>query len=235
MASEKLLRASGGALILAGLTIGGFVLLLWPIGGFFGSTHAQHPLWVPAHLLHLLGALLTLFGLLGLFADQAPRLGRLGLLGFGMAFAGTALFVGTGVLTAFIWPVLAAHAPHTLEPDGALFVQPAATLFLLTGLTLIPGYLLLGFALLRAGTGPRTGALLLMIGIVLAIAPPEPVGPLPWFSLVLGGVAFGAGLAWWGGYLWGRAGANAAPSDHRATDERVRLSPSAGQGGTADG
>jgi len=200
--SERFIRWSGAALLLGGVAIALFVIVLYPVGGFFGAQRARDPLWVPAHTLHLIGALLTLFGVVGLYGRQIERTGPLGAVGFAIAFVGTALFVGTGMLTTFVWPVLAAFAPATLELDGALFVRPAGVLFGVTILTLIPGYLLLGLATFRAGVLPRGGALLLMVGVVFAIAPPPPVGPFPWIGLVVGGVLFGAGAAWLGYSLW---------------------------------
>src|SRR5205823_9823050 len=120
-ATSLVIRWTGAALFLGGVCLASFVLVLYPVGGFFGAAHALHPAWVPAHSLHLVGALLTLFGLLGLYACHASRLGRVGAIGFVLALAGTAQFVGTGMLTTFVWPVLAASAPETLEPRGALF------------------------------------------------------------------------------------------------------------------
>ena len=69
-----------------------------------------------------------------------------------------------------------------------------------------------------------------MIGIVFAIAPPEPVGPLPWASLVLGGVAFGAGLGWWGGYLWRTAAVSTASASNGVREERTPFRQSAAPG-----
>ena len=204
MLSAGLFRWTGTALLLGGVCLTLFVLVLYPVGGFFGADHARHPAWVPAHSLHFVGALLSLFGLLGLYLCQRAAVGRLGALGFALAGAGLAQFVGTGMLTAFVWPVLAAHAPDTLAPDGALFQPPANTLFYTTVLTLIPGYLLVGATLLRAGVLPRAAAVLLAVGVVLAITPPEPVGPMPWAGLTLGGILFGAGEVWLGSLLWAK-------------------------------
>jgi hypothetical protein len=195
-------RASGMALMLAGIVLALFVLVVLPVGGFFGAHRAHHPLWVPGHTLHFVGAVLLLFGLIGWYAHQAERMGRLGFLGFVLALAGTALFVGTGLLTAFVWPVLAAQAPAALEPAGALFVAPAHLVFFLTASTLVPGYLLLGLVTWQAGELPRGSVLLFMPGVVLANLPPEPVGLVPWAVLIVGGVLFGAGISWLGYGLW---------------------------------
>jgi drug/metabolite transporter (DMT)-like permease len=204
--STELTRWSGLALMLGGVAMALFVLLLFPVGGFFGAQRAHHPLWVPAHTMHFISALLMLFGLVGFYARQAERAGWLGRVGFGLAFAGTAMFVGTGLLTAFIWPVLADHAPSILEADGALFAPPASAVFFLMLLTIIPGYGLLAVATRRAGMLPAGGALLMAVGAVLAIIPPEPVGPIPWVGLVLGGILFGSGATWLGYSLWSLGG-----------------------------
>src|SRR5581483_11353390 len=121
MTAAALMRWSGLALILGGLCIALFVLLLLPVGGFFGAEHGRSPLWVPAHSFHLIGALFTLGGLVGLYTVQADRMGSLGFAGFLLAFVGTALFVATGALTALVWPVLVAAAPSLIDLSGALF------------------------------------------------------------------------------------------------------------------
>jgi len=205
MSDRELFRVAGVALVGGGVCIALFVLVLYPVGGFFGAGHAEHSLWVPAHGLHFIGALLTVFGLVGLYGYRRHALGAAGLAGFTLALAGTAQFVGTGMLTTFVWPVLAASAPGTLDPQGALFVSPANILFYTTALTLIPGYVLLAFTMWRANVFSRTACALVGIGVVLAITPPEPVGPVPWLGLVLGGVVFGIGEAWWGVQLAGSA------------------------------
>jgi hypothetical protein len=202
MASEHWRRGSGLALLVGGLAMSLFVLLLYPVGGFFGAAHAHHPLWAPAHFLHFVGAVAILLGLVGLYAVQAGQLGLVGRVGFVLAFVGTAQFVGTGMLTAFVWPVLADLAPGSLEPQGALFLPPATFVFALTIGCLIPGYVLFAWASLRAGRLPRGGLVLLAVGAVLALLPPEPVGPLPWITLILGGLLFGGGAMWLGWALW---------------------------------
>src|ERR1017187_2128900 len=39
-------------------------------------------------------------------------------------------------------------------------------------------------------------------GAILGMLPPHPVGALPWWALVLGGVLYGAALIWLGAFLW---------------------------------
>ncbi|MGI9147211.1 MAG: hypothetical protein ACR2IK_11755 [Chloroflexota bacterium] len=206
MSTVSLVRLSGLALMAGGVCIATFVVVLYPVSGFFGAEHVQHPAWVPAHSLHFIGALLSLFGLIGLYLRHREHLGTLGFAGFVLAFAGTAQFVGTGMLTAFVWPVLAAAAPATMAANGAAFAAPASLLFYFTALSLIPGYLVLSIALCRTAVLPRGASVLLAVGVVLAITPPEPVGPIPWLALVLGGILFGAGEIWLGFALVSDAG-----------------------------
>lgn len=122
-----------------------------------------------------------------------------------------------------MWPVLATWAPETIAADGAAFAGPANLLFYFTALSLIPGYLLLSIALCRTRMFPRGAAVLLAVGVVLAITPPEPVGPIPWLGLVLGGILFGAGEIWLGFALLFDAGQATDSMRHTKTPSRVEV------------
>ena len=111
------------------------------------------------------------------------------------------------MITAFIWPMLAVHAPATVEPGGAIFGWPHSVLaFALTALVLSAGYILFGIAMWRAGVFPRASILMLVIGAILGMLPPHPMGALPWGGLVFGGVLYGAALVWIGSILWAKQG-----------------------------
>jgi hypothetical protein len=153
---------------------------------------------MPAHSLHTVSALLLLFGLIGLYTRLGSKSGRLGLVGFVAAFIGTALFVATGVLTAYVFPAVASAAPGAVELGGALLSGPVLGIFVLTGLLLSIGYALLGVAALRDGRLPRGGALAFIAGAVLLAVPFEPFGPMPWAGLIAGGVLATAGQIWLG-------------------------------------
>lgn len=201
MPPSKLLRLSGLANILGGLAIALFVIE-HPWGRFVGAETVIGPAWMLAHSLHLVGASFALLGILGLYVCQSGRLGRGGLAAFLLAFVGTAFFVGTGLITAFIWPMLARVAPAAVDADGAGFDLPALAAFSLTAVLLFCGYLAFGAASWRAGLLPRGPLLLWALGGAAGMVPPEPLGPLPWAGLVLAGVTYGlgaAGLGWW---LW---------------------------------
>jgi hypothetical protein len=199
--TSELVRWSGLAAIVGGVAIALFVLS-HPWDRFVGAEVARTGRWRLAHTLHFAGASFALLGFVGIYARQRERAGRLGLIGFVVAFAGLAMFVGTGMLTAFVWPTLADHAPSVVEEDGAMFDAPAVVAFALTAITVTTGYLLFGLASLRAGVLPRDGTLLLTVGAVLGMAPPQPLGAMPWAGLVLGGVLFGLGSVRLGLALW---------------------------------
>jgi hypothetical protein len=68
----------------------------------------------------LLAGVLLLLGLVGLYARQLEATGTLGLAAFLVAFAGTALILGTWWTNAFVALSLATEAPELLEagPTG---------------------------------------------------------------------------------------------------------------------
>lgn len=189
----SMIKTGGAALILAGVSVA-----LWPVthpwGTITGSDIGQSGQWIVSHTFHFLAAVFGLFGLLGLVEREARTAGWLERSAFALAFMGTILFAGTGVITAFLWPVIAAEAPHLTELHGPIFTPPHP-LLVSTGLLYGVGHALLGAALLRAGVIPRWTGGLLILGAVLLLAPPAPIGPLPWILFPMSGVIFGTGLA----------------------------------------
>jgi hypothetical protein len=202
MSSRTMVRWSGLSCIVGGLCLAGFVLV-HPWDQLLGAEIARTARWQIAHTLHFVGALFALLGLLGIFARQREQLGPLGIVGFIFSFMGNAMFLGTGMITAFIWPMLALEAPATVEPGGPIFGWPHSLLaFALTAVTLSIGYVLFGIAMLRVGIFPRWSILMLVTGAILGMLPPHPMGALPWWELVFGGVLYGAALVWLGSILW---------------------------------
>jgi hypothetical protein len=202
MSLKTMVRWSGLACIVGGFCLAGFVLV-HPWDQLLGAEIARTARWQIAHTLHFAGGLFALFGLLGIFARQREQLGLLGIIGFIFSFIGNAMFLGTGMITAFIWPMLALHAPATVEPGGPIFGWPHSVLaFALTAVTLGIGYVLSGIAMLRIGVFPRWCILMLVTGAILGMLPPHPMGALPWWGLVFGGVLYGAALVWLGCILW---------------------------------
>jgi hypothetical protein len=197
------LRWSGLSCMIAGVAIAGFVLV-HPWDQLVGAEIARTTRWRMAHALHFVGSLFALPGVLGIYAAAAPTLASWGVVGMIVTMVGIAMFLGTGMITAFIWPMLAVHAPATVEPGGAIFHMPvSAFAFLATAITMICGHLLFGAALLRTGLFPRAPIVMLMVGTVLGMLPPTPMSPFPWSGLVLGGVLYGAAMIWLGAILVG--------------------------------
>jgi hypothetical protein len=202
MSLKTMVRWSGLACIVGGFCLAGFVLV-HPWDQLLGAEIARTARWQIAHTLHFVGALFALLGLLGIFARQREQLGPLGIVGFIFSFIGNAMFLGTGMITAFIWPMLALDAPAIVEPGGPIFGWPHSLLaFALTAVTLSIGYVLFGIAMLRVGIFPRWSILMLVTGAILGMLPPHPMGALPWWGLVFGGVLYGAALVWLGSILW---------------------------------
>ena len=204
MSANAIIRPSAIACILGGILIAAFVLI-HPWDQLMGAEIARTAQWRLAHTFHFAGAAFALLGLPGLYVLQHTALGRLGLTGFVLSLLGTAMFLGTGMITAFIWPMLAVYAPGCVEPGGPIFASPVSVLaFVVTALVLPAGYILFAVATLQAGVLPRVPTVALAIGATLGMLPPHPVGALPWWALVLGGVLYGAALIWLGCFLWSK-------------------------------
>ncbi len=200
------MQICGLALILAGCSFVLF-LVLHPYGELAGAQAPLSVRWFPAHTFHFLGALFALFGLLGLGARQREAAGRLGVVAFAVAFTGTAMFVGTGMITAFLWPAIAKADPAFVAANGPMFRSLGPRLAIdATYAILAIGYVLLGWATLRARVLPRDGAIAVMVGVLLFSAPVAPLGPAPWFLRIIGAFVFGGGLARLGYALWSAHG-----------------------------
>ena len=202
MTPAQMVRWSGILLIAGGVCFALF-LLVHPYNDVAGAHAAHNRAWIPAHSFHFFGALFTLFGLIGLYFRHFESTGRLGVIGFVLAFIGTAMFVGTGMITATTWPVIADAHPTFVDEDGPMFKDPltlGATLT--TYIFLAAGYAVFGLALWRGKAAPAAACVVLVAGVLLFSVPVEPVGPVPWFVRMGGAVIFGAGLAWLGYRLW---------------------------------
>lgn len=139
--------------------------------------------------LYLLSGILLLLGLVGLYTRQSQAAGTLGLVSFLVAFLGTALVTGAIWFELFISPSLAAEAPTIARTELGLVGFLLS--FVLAGL----GWLLFGVATLRASVYPRGGAVLLMVGAVMTLAPM--VAPIP-----LSGIVLSVAVAWLGFLLF---------------------------------
>jgi len=195
MREERAHRHSGAALILSGVAFALF-MLLHPYDELAGVHGPHSATWIPSHTFHFLGALLALFGLLEVRDRWQSDSTWKEKLAFGAAFTGTAMFVGTGMITAFLWPAIAEHAPSFVAADGPMFTDVLASgAITVTYILLVVGYVSLAIVLRRSRAISTTDTLLLVVGVLLFSAPVEPLGPAPWILRVAGGIVFGAGLA----------------------------------------
>ena len=199
MSPSSLIRWSGLCLMLGGLLVAAH-LLSHPDTQVAGAHLARSRGWSLSHSLHFYGAVFVLLGVVGLYARQADRAGPLGVAGFVLALIGAGLYVGTGMITAYMWPLLGVEAPALTEaasPAFKMLIIPA------TGLFFGVGFLTLGIATMRAGVLPRWAGPLMGLGAVLfMLLPPQPIGPTPWWMLQVGGVLFAVGACWLGHAIW---------------------------------
>jgi len=213
MQPRSLVRATSAAFMAAGVC-----LALWaalhPWNHLTGPQVGRSSQWIVAHTFHFLSGL-ALLGAIAGFAALRLRAARLGTVAAGVWFAGAALWTGTGMITAFVWPTLAAHAPQLTEANGPIF-SPPHPLIVVTNLVFCAGMILTALAMARTGTLPLAAAASLAAGAVVLLVPPHPLGPAPWWLFVAGGVLGGIGTA-----LLGPAVARLATSAN-AADARER-------------
>jgi hypothetical protein len=193
MTSSDLKRWSGLAALVGGglLVVFGFVEFLL-LGNQPDSEAAASGAWLLVQGAYLVADMLVGLGLVGLYVRQAQEAGTLGLIGFVVAFVGGMMVAGVVWSEAFFGAWLAKAAPELLDADPTGVV--IAGVLLSYGLFAL-GWLLFGWASLRAGVLPRGAAILLMIGAVLfALAD---LADLPFATVVIG-----VGLAWMGFALW---------------------------------
>jgi hypothetical protein len=195
MSDVKLVRLSGAALVAGGVCVSLFWILVAPLRTFAGADVVRHPLWTPSQSLHVAGALLAMYGIVGLYAAIRRTAGLFGVVGFVLALAGMALFLADGLVALAVFPALAAVAPDTLAPDGAMNQGSVLILFIAIAAVNMIGQMVLGTLLLQSGSFPRAAVLLVLVGGLVFNLPPGPV-PLP--VVAAGGVLWGAGAVWLG-------------------------------------
>jgi hypothetical protein len=196
MQPASLARATSRAFVLAGAS-----LVLWgalhPWDGLTGPESGASTQWMIAHSFHFLSGLALLGALAGLAVLRMPVATRFGTAAAGVWFVGAALWAGTGMITAWVWPMLAVHAPQITLANGPVF-SPPHPLLVVTNLTFSLGMALVAVAMLRAGALPLSAAACLVLGAVVLVVPPHPIGPAPWAMFVAGAVLAGVGTAWMG-------------------------------------
>ena len=154
-----------------------------------------------AHVSHFWSALSFMFGIIGFYVAHRETSGVFGFVAFLFMMSANALFIGTGVITAFVWRTISANAPQLVAANGAFFDPPLAVIFLATvGFSV--GMILLGVVAIRARLLPRGGAIMLIVGALMLLLPPQPFGAVPYFVLDIGAVIFALGAIWLSMGLW---------------------------------
>lgn len=187
MRSSDLIRWSGLAAILGG----GLLLISDFLSFTVNSGDLTEVATTGAYLIdgttRILAGVLLLLGLVGLYARQSEASGVPGLVAFLVAFAGTALVLGTWWTNTFVAPSLATEAPAFLEAGPTGVLGAAYTLsFALAAV----GWLLFGLVSLRGRVYPRAATAVLMVGAALSFAPLPASGvvlevAIAWMGLIL--------------------------------------------------
>jgi hypothetical protein len=197
MAVQSVIVVCGVALLLGG-TIHALASFFHLNNGDPGSVKSS--LWTPLQVAFAVSFLLMGVGVLGVQLRQDDQAGWLGLIGVVLASLGSLLTSTTSFMWAFVAPYLVRQAPtprapnDLLGPKGAI---PAIFNLLLTYIfILLPGFILTALATILAGILPAFAGWLVLIGIIVS-QPGNMVARLAVLRNV-GGVLFGAGLAWLG-------------------------------------
>jgi hypothetical protein len=193
MQTRTLARGTAASFVAAGAS-----LALWaalhPWDHLTGAAVGQSGQWIAAHSFHFLSGLALLWAISGLAILRFPTATRFGTASAAIWFLGAALWTGTGMITAYVWPTLAVHAPQVTELNGPVF-SPPHPVIMVTALVFSSGMILTGIAMLRAGLASLPVAACLVVGGAVLLVPPHPIGPMPWAGFVAGAVLAGIGTA----------------------------------------
>ena len=210
MSSTTLYRASGLALLLGALLfIIGNVLSTVLFSGNSTASQLSSAPFVTVSILSFIGSALLLLGLPGVVVRQTVRAGWLGLIGFVLIAFGGLLFTGFSVVSFLILPWLAVNAPNLAAGNG----PPASfAYFLVAGVLLAVGGVLLGIATMRARVFPMWAGLLIIVGSVLNLVDFPLNGAISSIVSVVSTVLFALGLGWLGYMLLSTRSVEAAQS-----------------------
>jgi hypothetical protein len=188
--------------------------VLYTINGFFHLDNNDpqspfNPLWLPIQIIITLFYVLDALGLIGLHLRQRDKAGRLSLIGVVLAVIGSAVTFVTSLGFAFAIPATAAQQANPQSPTDLIgSAGPLAwigMLLLAWIFAFIPGHIVTGIAIIRAGILPRWAGILVSVGMILIFLGAA-AAPLFWLRNI-GGVLSGVGLAWLGYALWSNQGA----------------------------
>ena len=201
MLANRLIRWSGLVVILVGVLL----LLLGILPSLLLPTDKPMLHWVLDNEWPLLSVLafvlsvLTPLALLGLYARQVNEAGLFGLFGFVLVFIDSFFYAGIQFDMAFVWPILAIHAPALIDFSGPMFTHPLFSIAHDLMIYLNPlGFIMFGIAMIRAGVFPKWSAILFTIGMLLASGILFP----PIILRTIGGVLASVSLVWMGYMLF---------------------------------
>ena len=193
MPTSTLIRWSAPLFFLGALFFAVFIFVA--NGEFTGAELGLSTRHHVAHVAHFLSSVCFLFGITGFYAFLREDSGVFGLVAYVVAIVGDALWVGTGVITAWVWRTISASAPQLVSEDGAFFEPPLPIIFIAT-VAFTLGHVLLSVIALRTKRLPRGAAILTMVGLLLVNLPPRPWGPVPYPVLDAGAAIFLIGATW---------------------------------------
>jgi hypothetical protein len=190
MFSEKLIRWSGLALALGGISM----ILFWILHPEESVLLTDPAGYQAEHVLDFVGLTLFIPGLMGLYARLVNRTGWLGLASFLLTLIPMLVLMGISVVDMLIWPSIAQAQPDLiLTPEGE-FNQAsgpfAATISIIVPFSVVGalGFILLGIAIWRSDALPRwAGVLLAIAGPLYCIGP----GFVPHEMLLLNLLVYG--------------------------------------------
>lgn len=188
---NPLARLTAAALALGGILGAAFVIV--SRGELVGAMAMLSSRWMLAHNLHFASAALLLFGVVGLYLSHSHLMTLGGHFAFVLALLGTGFYFATGVMTASVWPLIAAASPGAVSAGGPLF-SPTLPSLIVSVFTFQLGWVALGMVIANAGLLPRWAGFTTAAGAAIGLIPPRPFGNSPWMVMDVAWVIFAVGL-----------------------------------------
>ena len=188
---NPLARLTAASLALGGILGAAFVIV--SRGEMVGAMAMLSSRWMLAHNLHFASAALLLFGVVGLYLSHSHLMTLGGHFAFVLALLGTGFYFATGVMTASVWPLIAAASPGVVSAGGPLF-SPTLPSLIVSVFTFQLGWVALGMVIANAGLLPRWAGFTTAAGAAIGLIPPRPFGNSPWMVMDVAWVIFAVGL-----------------------------------------
>lgn len=197
ISTQKVIRWSGIAAMLGGAFLI-IALLIHPMTEEDVGIMTT-PIWFIAHALGAKGFMLMVLGLFGFYSKFSEKMGKIGVLAFLLGLYGIIYAGFVWMVSAFIQPTLAVHAPELAEETGPLFTGNFMVVLMTMLIAIVLGYVLWGIATWKANLLPRWNSVLFMISaialIVIAI-------PARFYLTQIAGSLFGISFIGLGAQVW---------------------------------